>query len=676
MESKIKPASNAKFPDWVYGLIPVLAVVLFYLPVLDNGFIDLDDPENITNNPGIRSLGFSSLRWMFTTNLAGYWMPLTWLSDAVNYSIAGLNPWIYHFTNALIHVLNTFLVFLISRRLLGSAPAVLDSGGLEGLRGLEIPAAILTALLFGLHPIHVESVAWATERKDVLYAFFFLLALLSYLDYGKSLDRKWKLYACLGFYLLSLMSKPMAITLPLVLLILDFWPLRRFQPDPRKVLVEKIPFFVLALSFSLVTRLEMGQIKMINPNFSPWLRMVHVCHSLGFYIYKMAVPMELVPVYPFPHLMGAAYYLESALGGLVVILISLACYYYKQKFPFLPAAWIYFLITLAPVIGFVQIGSFAAGDRYTYLPSLGLFLPFSAGAAFLFSGNKKNFGVLITLMALLLGFGTLGQIGIWKSAQTLWDSLTRVYPAETRDVLLNNGNLLLNAGKTDEALNQYKRAAGILPAQAAVHERIAYAYMIEGRIDEAIMELKEAIKINTATKELSQVQLRHDLWYCYKRQGSTKEALEETREDVKEEPDNALAYFDMGVSYFDMGSVKDAEAAFQTACRLDPFKPDYLDTLASMYQKLGRTQEAVAAYKKGIMVNPKEPVFFLKLADLYLDLKEKPEALEMLKSASDLNPSNPQVLQLMGTVYDKAGEKDLAQQCIARAQSSVPVVAK
>ncbi len=677
MESDLKPVSANNIPVWVFGLIPALAVVLFYLPVLDNGFVDLDDPENITNNPAIRSLGPDSLRWMLTTNLAGYWMPLTWFSDALNFWMGGLNPWIYHLTNVLLHALNTFLVFLLCRRLLGFAP--LNSNGVEetGVKQGYIPAALLAALLFGLHPIHVESVAWASERKDVLYSFFYLLALYIYLDYSTTLGRKgWKLHACLGLYLLALMSKPMAITLPLVFLILDFWPLRRFQDGFRKALVEKIPFFILALAFSLVTRLEMGQIKLINPNFTLLFRTAHIFHSLVFYLYKMAAPLELVPVYPFPHQVDSSYFLEVFFSALLVILISFACYFYRKKFPFLAAAWAYYLITLAPVIGIVQIGSFAAGDRYTYLPSLGLFLPFSAGAAVLFSGRRKLFGVLIAALALLLGFGTVRQIGIWKDAQTVWASLARVYPAETRDVLLNNGNLLLSAGKKDEALAEFKKAQAIPPAQVSTHERIGYIHMVKGEISEAIEELKEAIKINATVKEFPQDQLRHDLWYAYERSGMRKEALAEAQEALKEKPDNALAYFDLGMTYWEQGSSRDAEKAFQSANRLDPFNPEYLDTLASLYLKTGRKREAVAAYKKGIIILPKEPFCYLKLAEIYLDLKKKPEALELLKTASDLNPSNPGVIRLMGSLYEKAGQTESAKQCYAKAQALAPRAAK
>ena len=354
-------------------------------------------------------------------------------------------------------------------------------------------AASLTALLFGLHPIHVESVAWAWERKDVLYAFFYLSGILLYLDYAiDSGQKKLKLYACLGLYLLALMSKPMAVTLPLVFLIFDGWPLKRLANGLSKALVEKIPFFVLAAVISLITRLEMAQVSSINQNLSLGFRISNALYAPVFYLYKMVLPLGLTPFYPFPHELTSVYYLEHFFSILGVIIFTLVCFYFRKNNPWLGAAWLFYLVSLAPVLGLIQVGSYSAADRYTYLPSLGIFLPLSALVSVFLLKRRLPLVVFCAAITVLLGFGTMKQIGVWKNSQTFWECVVNHYPDDNPNALTNLGAVYMKAGRLDDALALFKRATAIHRPLVFTHEQLGTALMYKGQVEEAIREFKIA----------------------------------------------------------------------------------------------------------------------------------------------------------------------------------------
>jgi protein O-mannosyl-transferase len=658
---------SAKRPLWLFTLLPALAVVLFYLPVLNNNFVSLDDPEHITSNLHIRSLSPSAIHWMLTSHTEGYWIPLTWLSFALNYQMDGLNPKIFHLTNVLLHALNTALVFLLCLRLLGLAGRNPVTGESANNGIFAIPAALMTALLFGLHPIHVESVAWATERKDVLYSLFYLSGIYLYLDYASAADqKKLKLAACLGLYLLALMSKPMAITLPLVFLVFDGWPLKRLSNGFSKVLVEKIPFFLAALLIVLITFSGMSQINRINSNLSVLFRILHVFHSLAFYLWKMAVPLDLSPIYPFPHAITSVYYLKNILAVLLFAVVSVASIFLRKKAPYFAAAWLYYVITLAPVIGIVQVGSYSAADRYTYLPSLSIFLCFSAGMAFLLSNRGMILGLFCTLLTLSLGYGTVGQIGIWKSSQTIWVTIVKNYPDETRDVFLNNGITSLTLGKTDDALKQFTRAAAIHPSLAFTHYWMGIAFFYKGRAEDAVREFKYAL-----TLEPRYMEARQRLWEVYEQQGKHHDSIEEMRTAIQCDPISAKNYSNLGISLCFLKRHKEAEEIFQKAFNLEPTNSLNLVNLATVKAWQGRSDEALDLYRKAIVENPKEPVYFLRMADIFLDKKKKTQALECLRLASELNPQDPKNLREMGEDYERAGRKDLAKACFEKAQATV-----
>ncbi len=628
------PERSLKSEPWFYALLPALVVALFYLPVLKNSFVNWDDREFITENPHIRHLDLSSLRWMLTTFYSGNWIPLTWLSLALNFWMGGLDPRIYHLTNLVLHALNTALVFFVCRRVLNLAEDNRIPVGNTGRNTYEIPAALLAALLFGLHPIHVESVAWATERKDVLFAFFYLLGLLLYMNYASSpLQNGLKLYSCLGLYLLALMSKPMAVTLPLVFLILDGWPLGRFQTGLSKVLTEKIPFFILALAVGLFTVLSHVQTLSSTDIHSQIFWIMNAFHALIFYLWKMAVPVNLVPLYPFPHNVNRLYQLENLLAVFLVALIFIACSRYRKKAPYLSVAWLYYLITLAPVLGLLQVGSQAAADRYTYLPSLAVFVPFSAGLASCLSNRRLLLALFIGVLTAVLGFATIRQIGVWKDSRSLWENVVRVYPDDTPDAHTYLGCTYSDEGRWDDAMSEFNRALAISPPLAITHNGMGIALLNQGKAEDAIREFKLAASMDSHTATPYR-----NLWMIYKNLGRHKEAADTMLEAVKIEPDNADNYGKLGASYGYLKKLADAKSAYGKAHELDPYNPKYLVNLAVISQMQGRPDEAIEKYRQGIAFNPKEPVYYLKLSDLYRGLGNMDLAQEFYEKARSLSP--------------------------------------
>ncbi|MDD5628068.1 MAG: hypothetical protein PHU21_03320, partial [Elusimicrobia bacterium] len=353
---------------WIIPLAACLAAAVVFSPALRNGFVDYDDKPHIAENPHIRGLGAAELKWMFTTGLGGPYMPLSWLSLAVDYRFWGLDPKGYHLTNILLHVLNVLLVYFLALRLLRAARTDPKQPGDERI----LWGAGFAALLFGIHPLRVESVAWAIERKDVLSGLFYLASVLLYL--------RRRLAASVACCALSLLAKPMAMTMPLVLLILDVYPLRRMPAQPAQWLsrqawplwLEKAPYLAAALAASILayhTQARFGAVRSLA-HYDLAMLLAQPVYGLAFYLWKSLVPLSLTALYEIPHPFDpwAAPFL---LSGAVVILVSLTLFLARKRFPAGLAVWCAYAAILLPVLGFVPFGKQIAADRYTYLACAG-----------------------------------------------------------------------------------------------------------------------------------------------------------------------------------------------------------------------------------------------------------------------------------------------------------------
>jgi protein O-mannosyl-transferase len=432
---------------------------------------------------------------------------------------------------------------------------------------------------------------------------------------------------------LSLMSKPMAMTLPLILLILDFWPLGRFPAGLTKAITEKIPFFILALAGGFLAVASHAKALEPGSNTSIVFWAMNAFRSLAFYLWKLAVPIGLVPLYPFPRHPDFYYHLQNALALLWVILISVACYYFRKKAPYLAAAWLFYLVTLAPVSGFLQTGSQAAADRYTYLPSLGAFLFFSAIVTTLLSNRRLLLGILIAVLTGIMGMATVRQIGIWKNSQSLWERVTRIYPTECPEAHAYLGCVYTDSNRPDDAMAEFKTAISIPPPLPITYNGIGIALYNQGKFEEAVQAYKTALSLKPQTAVT-----HRNLWKALKQLGRFEEGVTVMQEALKIEPDVADNYGDLGASYGYMKKLDLANGAYERAHALDPYRTKYLENLAVIAQMQGRLDDGIAICHEGISLNPREPVYYMRLADIYKSAGKPDLALPWEEKARALAP--------------------------------------
>jgi len=460
---------------------------------------------------------------------------LTWLTLALNFLMGGLRPGGYHALNLLLHVLNTGLIYLLARRLTRENQPKPGAPNQGGGKFAEF-TAFLTALMFGLHPLHVESVAWASERKDVLSAFFYLLALFLYMGYVSMPRRKGLFYSgSLLAFALSLMSKPMAVSLPLVLLTLDVWPSKRFRWNAAPLWIEKIPFFALGAMGAITAYLAQSSARAVASFdlYSVDLRILNAFRYLVFYPWKMIFPVGLSPLYPISPQWTLDDNLECGFGILVTTAVVVVSFLFRKGAPYLGVAGLAYLAALAPVLGIFQVGSQAAADRYAYLPSLPLFMLVAAWVASQWKRSSPIFFMLCLLLSLAMGYVTLRQIHVWTDSKTLWERVVGLYPGQSVTAHTNLGTVYQGEGRYGEALAQFQMAAAIPPPSAVTHNGIAAAYFFMGKMAEAQREFEAA-----ASLDPRYASPHRNLWYIHKSRGEWKEALAEIQKAVELAPDN------------------------------------------------------------------------------------------------------------------------------------------
>jgi Tfp pilus assembly protein PilF len=559
----------------------VLATAAAYQPVCNNGFVNYDDDKYVIHNANIKNgLTLQSLYWAFTNQEASNWHPLTWISHILDYQFFQMNPLGHHLTNVLLHIINTLLLFYI----------------LQKTTGALWPSAF-TACLFAVHPLHVESVAWIAERKDVLSTLFGLLTIVAYIGYVKrpSITR----YVLTTVLFASgLMAKPMLVTLPFVLLLLDYWPLKRpinSKLSTLNMFLEKVPLFILAAISSVITyTVQKSSGAVTGTNILPLsARISNAMVSYISYIGKMIYPSGLAVLYPYPQESLPIWKVIAAAVLLVTITSGITLGAHRQRY--LLTGWLWYLGTLVPVIGIVQVGYQTMADRYTYLPSVGIFIIVAWSAAELLGKKRTGRIVLAISSALILAalvICTRMQIGYWRDSVTLFEHAI--------DVTKNNyrihhalGLELILRGKVDEGISHYRRALEIMPENAEVHHILANALRRKGNINDAIEEYRLAVKYKS---------------------------------------DNADALNDMGYTLLSQGNFDEAKAQFSEAIKIDPNHSYALTGLAQVFIK---------------HPNP--------------DFRNAEKAVELAERAATLTKNqNPVVLETLAAGYAAAGRFDLA----------------
>jgi protein O-mannosyl-transferase len=645
-------------------MLLVLAVWAF-LPSLRNGFVNYDDPAYVTHNPIVRAgLTWAGFCWAFQTGHASNWHPLTWVSHMADCELYGLDPAGHHRTSLLFHLANTLLVWVVLRRMTGSNWR-----------------SACVAALFGWHPLHVESVAWAAERKDVLSTFWFLLALWAYVRYAEVLGSNsqvpvqkahsgpqlpaWSFYAaCLGFFALGLMSKPMVVTLPFVLLLLDYWPLGRLAAATAersgtpavRLIWEKVPFFVLAAAASIVTYLVQragGALSSFN-GLPLGSRIANALVAYTGYLRLTVWPAHLAVLYPYSrHLAaGSAIAAALALAGLSGWLL-----WRGRRQPYLVVGWLWFVGTLVPTIGLVQVGAQCMADRYMYIPSIGLFLLVVWGLEAALGGWRRNRWVLVATGAVALGAClacTRQQLGYWRGGESLF----RRALAVTRDnyVAHNNlGSVLLSKGQVDEAIGQLREALRLMAEYPDAHNNLGAALLAKGQFDQAIAHLQAAL-----ATEPNFAHAHYNLGAALDGQGRHDEAIAQFREALRLAPGDAGAHSSLGAALFSQGQLDEAISQLEEASRLAPGDPDTLHNLGVALSKKGRLDEAISRLQEAFRLKPGFAEAYCSLG-IALGKQGRPDdAISKLQEALRLNPDLAEAHCSLGVALGKNGRLDEA----------------
>jgi tetratricopeptide (TPR) repeat protein len=480
---------------WPIPLAIALVTAAVFAPALRNGFV-WDDDINLLANAGYRGLGWPQLHWMLTATTMGHWIPLTWLTFGLDSVLWGMNPAGYHVTNIVLHAANAAVFFFVARRLLGA-------GMVAGEGALRLGAAA-AALVFALHPLRAESVAWVTERRDVLAGLFFLLAVLLYVKAAaaEGRERRRRLAASAGCYALALLSKSIVMTLPLVLLVLDAYPLRRLAGHWRARLVEKLPYGVLAAVVAGIAFYQVHARSELVPlaQYSPAARAAMTGYSLWFYLWKTIVPVSLSPLYPLPARVSL---LEPRflLSALAVAAITAALWSARGRGPAGLAAGLAYAVQLAPVVGLVHAGPQLVADRYSYLACLGWAV--LAGAGVSAAARAAARGILrpayarlavagVAVWAIGLAGLTVAQVQVWRDADTLWSVALDADPA-CEVCHANLGSSLERRGLDAAAIRHFEAALALAPGSVVARRNLAMTLLKTGRADEAAVHFRQLL---------------------------------------------------------------------------------------------------------------------------------------------------------------------------------------
>jgi tetratricopeptide (TPR) repeat protein len=596
------------------ALLLAFVTLVVYLPVTRDGFVDYDDQDYVTENAVVQEgVTWAGIKWAFTTGHASNWHPLTWLSHMTDCELFGLNPGAHHFVNALFHAANAALLFILLVRLTGAL----------------WPCAFIAGL-FAWHPLHVESVAWISERKDVLSTFFALLALLSYTKYAKKNCRR-SFWFALVYFALGLMSKPMVVTLPFVMLLLDYWPLQRISnfksqvPTASRLVLEKWPFFLLtAISCAVTFQAQRGAAVMTLQQFSPDMRFENALASYGRYLLKTIWPRDLAVLYPLPnhlHWIHAA----AAASTAALLFISWLVWRARATCPYLPVGWLWYLGTLVPVIGLVQVGSAALADRYTYFPLIGIFMAVAFAARDI--ANHFQFSKIILPAASILVLAaclalTENQLRFWRDSETLF-TRTLAVTQDNANAEIDLGAALQQEGRQTEALARYREAARISPESIEAHYNIGYL------LDEM---------------------------------GMPEEALPEYREDVRLNPNKPFPHDGLAIVLAELGRYNEAMNEFTIAAQLDPAYPWPHFQMAKMLLQQGRDAEAIGHLRIALRIDPENFEILaytahVLAADENSAVRDGRNALILAAKANALTGGrHPPVLEVLGMACAETGD--------------------
>ena len=662
------------------SLLLATVTSIIYWQVKSFDFISLDDVNYVIGNQSIKhGINLESVKWAFSSvGYAGNWHPITWISHALDIQFFGINPGMHHVTNVIFHILNAVLLFIILEKMTGT-----------------IWKSAAVAALFAIHPLHVESVAWISERKDVLSTFFWMLTMLSYSWYAE--HRTAGRYVIVAIcYVFGLMSKPMLVTLPFVLLLLDFWPLKRpeligteMRDDSRldirwsgmlPLLIEKIPLFLLAGAASYLTvlaQISSGAIRtfdLIPLN----IRIENSFNSYISYLGKMLFPLHLAVFYPYPMIFSP---LLLFVCLLLLILVTLLVIIFTRRFPYLLVGWLWYLGTLVPVIGIVQAGSQSMADRYTYIPLVGIFLMIVWGLGDVFAKwhYREYFQkILTTIVFIILIITSWLQVSFWKNDETLF----RHALAITENNYVAHGilgDVFLNRGNIDRAILEYLEAIRINPNLFDVYIRLGNTYAKKNEDRKALDYYSKGLKIKP--HDILTLNLLGDL---SGKMDNMDEAIKRYNESLQINPHQPLVNNSLGSAYILKENTEKAIECYQNAIKENPNDSEGINhlynariiimlqkllnaepqnitlylKLGDIYSQMGGYDEAIAKYKKVISIQPKCIYAMNAIVQIYLIRKEYTKAIDELMNMQQIQPDNPKISYAITCIYAKQNMTD------------------
>jgi len=597
----------------IYIFLAVITLAVFW-QVDHFNFVDFDDTVYVTENSHIQSgITLNGFHWAFTTTDAEFWHPLTWLSLMFDYHIYGLNAGGYHLTNRILHILSTLLLFWLFNRMTG-APW----------------KSAFVAALFAIHPLHVESVAWIAERKDVLSAFFWMLTLCLYVYYTEKPVIKRYLLVLFSF-VLALMSKSIVITLPVIMILLDYWPLKRFQFQKNKLVLwqlkEKLPFFILSAIFIILTLHAQPSVE----HFPLCSRLFNASVSFVTYLEKTFWPHNMAVFYPFNtqipmwQVFGTSFF---------IIIISFAVIVMAKRLPYLFVGWLWYAITLLPIIGIIQVGNHAMADRYHYLPSIGIAIMLAWGIPALIKSEETRKKILfpagIAVLTILSAL-TWQQCGYWKNNFELFNHAVLV----TKDNYLAHNNRGVEYGKLGQyqlAIEDFNKAIGLNSNYIKAYYNLGKTYAELGQYTLAIEKYNVAIKLKP-----NYIDAYYNRGIIYGERGQYELAIEDYNQAIRLQPNFANAYNNRGLSYFNLGQYQLAIQNFNEVIKLKQDDTAAYNNLGFTFAKIGQYQRAIEDYTKAIRLRPDFILAYQNRAISYNKLGKQKLANEDWYQASRLS---------------------------------------
>jgi protein O-mannosyl-transferase len=660
-------ASCVHLPGWILPAAIVAISAAAFLPVLSNQFVNIDDRANLLANPYYRGLAWAQLRWMFTTVHNSLYRPITWITFGVDYLLWGPEPCGYHLTSLLFHCVNAVLLFYLTKGLLSLVTADLNARNDFSLPG----SAALAAVLFSVHPLRVEVVAWASARSDVVAGLFVIVTVLCYLRAVRDQRRYWLRLALLA-YALSLLAKPTGITLAFVLLILDIYPLRRFGGGAEKwfaaaarpIWYEKVPFLLLGIGAGVIALIAKKQSNLLMDfdHYGVADRIAQALYGATFYLWKTFIPVGLSPLYELPpH--SDAHWTWVFLSGTVFGAVTIGFITLHRHWPAGLASWLAYLILLFPVSGIVQNGPQIAADRYSYLSCipwailaggvLGQIYQWQQSSGFRWPVFKCSAVLAGPIVLTLLGL-TWRQSQVWRNAETLWRHALTV---DENSFFANQflGTALFDQRRTEEALQHFRRALAINPNRSSAHNNMGLILVAQGNYLQATKHYEHALVLDPGSTIA-----HYNIGRILATEGNQTEAIVHYRAALQFSPNHIETLNDLGLLLAMRGQVDDA---FQYFHRASQSNPNYARTFFNIGQLLveqGKWAEAIRNYEHAVKLSPEEAQIHVALGDLYSRAAEPEKGISHFEEALKIQPNLVDVHVAVGRLLAKQGKKEEA----------------